>query len=278
MSALNNFEIKTLLAHLWKDYKVMTPQAEHIRELLEERGEVLENDHIALRTFNLEPVGLKVLERVFLDLGYVYTGEYNFDKKKLYARSYSHPSGEFPRIFISELLTERLSESAQKIIRKIVSQVRQGTTGKHLLYMQSLWPKVSLEDYDALLMESEYAGWLAAFGIRANHFTVSVNNLRTFGNLESLNGFLESRRYKLNGGSKPIQGHPGQYLEQSSTLASRIAWEFLGGVIREIPSCYYEFAIRYPVPGSWRLYDGFVAQSADKIFESTDVNGIRQAS
>ena len=39
MSALNNFEIKTLLAHLWKDYAAMTPQAEHIRELLAERGE-----------------------------------------------------------------------------------------------------------------------------------------------------------------------------------------------------------------------------------------------
>ena len=128
------------------------------------------------------------------------------------------------------------------------------------------------------LSYSELSGWLAAFGIRANHFTVSVNNLRTFGNLESLNGFLEARRYKLNGGKNPIQGHPSQYLEQSSTIASRIAWEFKGGVIREIPSCYYEFAMRYPVPGSWNLYDGFIAKSADKIFESTDVNRIRQAS
>ena len=151
-------------------------------------------------------------------------------------------------------------------------------TGKHLLYMQSLWPKVSLDDYDMLLMESEYAGWLAAFGIRANHFTVSVNNLKTFGNLESLNAFLESRRYKLNGGANPIQGSASQYLEQSSTLASRIAWEFEGGVIREIPSCYYEFAIRHPVPGSWDLYDGFIAKSADKIFESTNVQGSRKAS
>ena len=278
MSALNNFEIKTLISHLWKDYTAMTPQAEHIQTMLRERGEECNNDHIAIRTFNLAPVGLKAIAKVFLDLGYQYTGEYHFEKKKLYARSYSHPSGEFPRIFISELLVEKLSESAQKIVRKIVSQLRNDVTGKHLLYVQSLWPRVSLEDYDALLMESEYAGWLAAFGIRANHFTVSVNNLTSFGNLESLNAFLEYRRYRLNGGKSPIQGSPEQYLEQSSTLASRIAWEFEGGVIREIPSCYYEFAMRYPVPGTWELYDGFISQSADKIFESTNARALLQAS
>lgn len=278
MSALNNFEIKTLLSHLWKDYACVTPQANHIRDLLATRGEEFKNDHIAFRTFNLEPIGLKNLAKVFLDLGYQYTGEYHFEKKKLYARSYSHPSGDFPRVFLSELQVEKLSEKAQKIIHKIVSHLRSDVTGKHLLYVQSLWPKVSLSDYDELLLESEYAAWLAAFGIRANHFTVSVNNLKTFGNLESLNAFLESRRFKMNGGSKSIQGSPAQFLEQSSTLASRIAWEFEGGVIREVPSCYYEFALRYPVPGRWDLYDGFISDSADKIFESTDVGSMRQAS
>jgi len=278
MSALNNFEIKTLLSHLWKDYASTTPQANHIRDLLATRGEEFKNDHIAFRTFNLEPLGLQSLAKVFLDLGYRYTGEYHFEKKKLYARSYSHPSGNFPRVFISELQVEKLSANSQKIIRKIVSHLRSDLTGRHLLYVQSLWPKVSLSDYDELLLESEYAAWLAAFGIRANHFTVSVNNLKTFGNLESLNAFLESRRFKMNGGGKSIQGSPAQFLEQSSTLASRIAWEFDGGVIREVPSCYYEFALRYPVPGSWDLYDGFISDSADKIFESTDVGSMRQAS
>jgi hypothetical protein len=37
-----------------------------------------------------------------------------------------------------------------------------------------------------------------------------------------------------------------------------------------IPSCFYEFAQRYNMPNG-RRYQGFVAASADKIFESTNV-------
>lgn len=37
----------------------------------------------------------------------------------------------------------------------------------------------------------------------------------------------------------------------------------------EVPGCFYEFARRYPdADGS--LFQGFIAASADKIFESTD--------
>ena len=35
-----------------------------------------------------------------------------------------------------------------------------------------------------------------------------------------------------------------------------------------IPCCYYEFAKRY-TQADGKLFRGFVAQSADKIFEST---------
>ena len=59
-------------------------------------------------------------------------------------------------------------------------------------------------------------------------------------------------------------------LEQSSTMANRIEWEFDGGVRQTIPSCYYEFARRYADPATGQLYEGFIAKSADKIFESTN--------
>jgi len=36
-----------------------------------------------------------------------------------------------------------------------------------------------------------------------------------------------------------------------------------------IPGCFYEFAKRYP-QSNGSLYQGFIAASADKIFESTD--------
>ncbi len=58
-------------------------------------------------------------------------------------------------------------------------------------------------------------------------------------------------------------------LEQSSTLADKVSVAFSDGELA-IPSCFYEFALRYP-KADGELYTGFVAASADKIFESTDV-------
>ena len=51
-------------------------------------------------------------------------------------------------------------------------------------------------------------------------------------------------------------------------LKSFIEIEFIDGTMT-IPSCYYEFAKRY-ADQSGNLYQGFVAKSADKIFESTN--------
>ena len=58
-------------------------------------------------------------------------------------------------------------------------------------------------------------------------------------------------------------------LEQSSTMADKVVVSFTDGDA-EIPSCFYEFARRYPMENG-KLYTGFVAASADKIFESTNV-------
>jgi hypothetical protein len=133
------------------------------------------------------------------------------------------------------------------------------------------WPPVPLALYQRLLEESEYAAWVAAFGIRANHFTVHVNDLATFAGLRALNRFLEQHGFRLNGTGDKVQGSPAVLLEQSSTLAERVPVVFAGGVVREIPSCYYEFALRHPDPRTGELFQGFVAASANRIFESTDV-------
>jgi hypothetical protein len=45
-------------------------------------------------------------------------------------------------------------------------------------------------------------------------------------------------------------------------------YEFAEGAFG-IPSCYYEFAQRFPMPDG-KLFNGFVTRSANKIFESTD--------
>ena len=83
-----------------------------------------------------------------------------------------------------------------------------------------------------------------------------------------MNKFLKLNGFSLNGGEREIQGTPLELLEQSSIRAGIIRVLFQEGDY-DIPSCYYEFARRYPEQGG-KLYSGFVAKSADKIFESTN--------
>ena len=121
--------------------------------------------------------------------------------------------------------------------------------------------------YEALYQESEYAGWMAAFGFCANHFTVFVNALKTVPNIEELADLLIRQGFTMNEAGGLIKGSTDVYLKQCSTMAARIEVPFTDGPTT-IPSCYYEFAERYPLADG-QLYQGFVAASADKIFEST---------
>ncbi len=258
----------SILDHLWKDYLKTTPQAAEVHALFKARGETVVNDHIALRTFNRPSVSVDRLAEPFLTSGYVPSGEYRFQQKKLFAKSYSHPT--LPRVFISELLLEQFPDSVQRICQALVDNLSTWAP-EQLLTQQPTWAPVTLETYQELLGHSEYAAWLAAFGIRANHFTVQANALTTFEDIAAINTFLMGEGYELNGAPPHIQGTPEQGLVQSSTKASWIEWPFANDVTHKIRSCYYEFAKRYPVHGSQTPYDGFIADSADQIFESTNV-------
>src|ERR1700741_1687039 len=93
-----------ILEKLWEQYIAITPSAERIHALFAQRGEVLQNDHIAIRTFNDKRVNIDVLEKVFIEAGYKTIDEYHFDQKKLFARHYQHSTdSKAPKIFISEL-------------------------------------------------------------------------------------------------------------------------------------------------------------------------------
>ena len=74
--------------------------------------------------------------------------------------------------------------------------------------------------------------------------------------------------FKLNSSGGEVKGSKEVYLEQSSILANNIEVSFQDGKLI-IPACFYEFAKRYPMADG-KLYQGFVAASADKIFESTN--------
>lgn len=269
---------KALLESLWADYCAVTPQAQKIHRLLEARGETVVNDHIALRTWSHAHLNIERLAGVFLSAGYLEGGSYTFPEKKLRAKSFVPPSAHapdhaqdpWPRIFISELMHDAFGPEVQAIIDAWVAQVPAEATPTEHLMRQVAWPLPRWADYQTLLSVSEYAAWLYARGLCANHFTVSVNALTTFSSLAEVNAWLIASGFALNGEGDFVQGSPAELLVQSSTIADRHPCGFVEGS-KEIPSCYYEFAMRYTDPQSGALFDGFVPKSANKIFESTDV-------
>lgn len=260
-----------LLSKLWEQYAEITPSAKKIHTLLENKGENILNDHIAIRTFNDKRTNIEVLEKLFLKVGYEARGDYNFESKKLFAKHYEHTTDKnAPRIFISELELEKCSSELQETVKTILDSCDQNVfNDPELVLSGTVWKSNSQAIYKALLNESEYAGWMYVYGFRANHFTINTNALNGFDTLKSLNDFLEESGWKLNASGGKIKGTPEQLLEQSSTLADLQMIDFEEGPL-EVPSCYYEFALRYPMANG-QLYQGFVASSADKIFESTDV-------
>lgn len=258
----------TLFRELWNSYRSVTPSAAEIHALLERtEGDQIVNDHIALRTFNLDPVKLEALAAHFLTLGYHQGGEYHFEAKKLYARHYEHPDPTAPKVFISELLVEKFSPELQAVVRDLVARIpAEAVSADNFLYSGTHW-QIGYDTYQQLLAESEYAAWVAAWGFRANHFTVSVNHLPHIRSVQEINAVLKHSGYTLNSSGGEIKGSPAELLEQSSTMADRVEVAFADRNAT-IPSCFYEFALRYPTDAG-TLYRGFVAASADKIFEST---------
>lgn len=255
---------------LWQIYTSQNPYVKKVADEFFDLGEHVVNDHIAFRTFEDERVNIDVIAKPFIEAGYVLKNEYLFDEKKLFAKHYEHQTDELaPRVFISELQTQRFSAFMQKTIKDLLDSVDQKKfKSDQLIYSGRLWGQPSYETYEILRLESEYAAWLYVNGFVANHFTVSVNHLKKLTTLEQVNDFLKKKGFVLNDSGGEIKGNPSELLEQSSIRAELMPFEFSDGIY-EIPGCYYEFARRYnDVNGN--LYSGFIAKSADKIFESTD--------
>jgi Domain of unknown function (DUF1338) len=267
MATIENFH--KFMDLMWQDYIQINPQAYNIFKVFSQSGESLVNDHIALRTFNHPSFGgIKALSQHFLNYGYIESeNEYFFTEKKLYAKHFEHPNG-LPKIFISELEVEKTSNFVQQTIEQIAEQLPLDVfKNQNVIYSGRHW-KADYKTYTKLAEESEYASWVYAYGFRPNHFTVSINHLKNFQDIYKLNDFLKSHNFTLNTSGGEVKGTPAELLEQSSTMANKIKVSFSEGEF-EIPGCYYEFAKRYSLPNG-KLYQGFIAKSADKIFESTN--------
>lgn len=264
-------EQQILFDKLWKEYTKVTPSAQAIHNLFAQEGDDFTNDHIALRTFNDPRVNIDVIAKPFLAAGYEEKETYTFVEKKLKAKHYQHKANEdAPLVFISQLVLEDCSVELQSIIQNMLNSVeREEFDVEDLILKGRIWGKPSYEVYQTLRTESEYAAWTYLYGFMVNHFTVSINSLNKFTSIQSVNTFLKENYYKMNSSGGEVKGTPDVFLEQSSILADMMSVEFVEGKY-EVPTCFYEFARRYELP-SGELFKGFIAASANKIFESTDL-------
>ena len=264
--------LEYFLSDLWAFYTTMNPKAKEIFSWFERKGEKVQNDHIAFRTWNAKGIELECLAQFFLDYGYDEKDTYEFTQRKLRAKYYQYPAPGFPKIFISELQTHQCSDFLQATLEGCYSSVHEAVdTNEFMLCMGRCWEAIDYKIYQSLLEESEYAAWLYVYGFMPNHFTIDVNALKTFSNLSEVNQFLLDKDVVLNDHDGLIKGDKTDGLRQSSTMAELHQVHFQNGDY-EIPCCYIEFAERFVRHGETALYQGFVPKSADKLFESTDAN------
>lgn len=262
--------VAALFDQLWQQYTSVNPAVVKIHALFKDREEEVINDHIALRTFQHPKVNLDKLAQRFEQLGYQRQGQYQFIEKKLNAIHLQHEQDtSLPLVFISELKLSECSESLQRIVEtEIIDKIPTDLPdSNNFCHSGRSWNNIKYETYELLRKESEYAAWMYVYGYMANHFTVKINALKSFESLETVNDYLETSGFELNTVGGKIKGTPEVFLEQSSTVAEKHPVHFSDGTY-SIPSCFYEFARRYP-QADGKEFRGFIEGNADKIFEST---------
>jgi hypothetical protein len=299
MSNVNNLSI--VMNALMTMYSERVPDVKKIindlfRENVIASEKEIRNDHIAFRTMGVPNLGIASLEKIFLHYGYERRDHYAFASKKLDAYWYAPPSEEFPRIFISELRVHELSKEAQDIIFSYTKEVAHDPVDNldlddaiavgNFLH-QPLWRIPSSTDYMKLLEESEYAAWVTYNRYYLNHYTISVHYLKEgYNQLHQFNEFLERNGIVLNDSGGKIKVSPDGLLLQSSTVAQVVKAVFAGNEVHDIAGSYVEFAERKVLPEfshlpekerkREHLREGFEANNADKIFESTFISQINR--
>ena len=61
-------ERQAFFVELWEDFVAIAPVAAKIKQAFERRGETVQNDHVAFRTFNTGPLSLSNLEPLITEL------------------------------------------------------------------------------------------------------------------------------------------------------------------------------------------------------------------
>ncbi|MDC3329635.1 DUF1338 domain-containing protein [Flavobacteriaceae bacterium] len=301
MQFQSNTTMTQILDALFAIYAELVPDVRKITAAMVRKGMVASqseiiNDHIAFRTMGVPNLGIASFEKIFLAHGYQRMEFYHFEAKKLDAYWYAPPTSDLPRVFISELKVDQLSEQTQKIIRSYTDTVTadpvdhlnvNDATAVATYFQTPLWELPSLEDYEFLLAESEYAAWVIYNRYYLNHYTISVHDLpKPYNQLESFNSFLKEIGIQLNTSGGEIKTSGDQLLRQTSSVANTVHASFANQESKVIAGSYVEFAERSPLPEFADLpvaelrrehrREGFETANADRIFESTFTSQLKK--
>lgn len=280
-------------------YLERTPTAGALVDALIERGALIHNDHVALRSFvdSKGTSGLSFLAPLFMAFGYADEGPLHIPGLPVNARWYEPPEEtNWPKVFISELRVAELPPAAAAVVYAhidgyyasidISAFVRRKDADEITRLMDDPpWRPTAAEvdavraaggDDPAMRSALEYAAWTLTHGHRWNHFTVLVNALRPEGlgavdgvphSLAEANVFVREEGFALNaaGGADGFtQGSRALHLEQSSTVADVLPFAFACGTVKTVPHSFLELIFRH------EGFRGFLGQNARGIFSSTD--------
>ena len=108
-----------------------------------------------------------------------------------------------------------------------------------------LWNLPTVDDYNNLLKDSEYASWVIYNRYYLNHYTISVHELsKNYNTLEKFNKFLIRLNIKLNDSGGIIKKSKDGLLLQSSSVANKVEATFANNETKLISGSYVEFAER----------------------------------
>lgn len=285
---------------LWERYRQRVLHVRTYEQVIAAAGATFDNDHIAFRTIASQNQfsGIASLSRIFEALGYRAAGCYQFEDKHLNAVHFQHPNGQFPKLFISELQSWKLSSAGRQTIRCSVSNhrplineetlvalhhLRAGTSGSPTSLLQTVvsqihdlpWSLPEKNDVVEINKESQYAAWVLVHGYNVNHFTSLINSH----GVESLND-IEKTIAALQQAGVPvkaeIEGARGSKLRQSATAAAVIDVPVLDQGHETTMSwtyAYFELAergvITDPETGTRGRFEGFLGSQATQLFEMT---------
>lgn len=289
-----------LFDRLWAEYRRRVSYVQVYEQVIAQHGGTFVNDHIAFRTIATQSPssGIHSLSRIFMALGYRAAGIYFFDDKQLSAIHFQHAHPEFPKLFISELQTWELPDSARQTISATLQSHREpigddelaalrdinnSTPSEPLLqrltqwFVELPWSPPDKQAVLALNEASQYGAWVLVHGYNVNHFTSLINShgVAALDDIEKTIAALQQAGIPMKA---EIEGAAGSQLRQTATEAVKTEVAVMeAGQSRTMPwtYAYFELAQRDwqtdPATGRRQRFEGFLGPQATNLFEMTRI-------